>query len=291
MIIIKTAGGLGNQMFQYAFARELQCIGKEVKVDCSYYDSIPKGDTSRIDAYSLLGREVERATREEVDYFLKKNDALIYKAIRKLGGKDICLPVYYERNNRYDSRLLKRNSGLYIGYWQSEKYFVNVKKQIKQEYKALFSKLDKKDQEIFERIKACENSVSIHIRGGDYFNAQNINRFGGICDKQYYQVALAFCNRQLGKCHFFIFTNDYQYTQKVLPNNEEYEIVNNSEEDGHKDIFLMSQCKHNIIANSSFSWWGAWLNENKEKLVIAPEKWDQAGEMRNIYCRDWTIVK
>ena len=287
MIILKIMGGFGNQMFHYALARELLYRGKTVKADISYYDNTPTGDTARCSIKELLFRELPLAAGEEVQIFLKNNKKLRWKIMRHVAPRCTAPPVYLqEKSYEYRSELFNRENVYVIGWWQTEQYFMHVKDLVRKEYLGAMDKLDEKNMRVLEKIQKYSNCVSVHVRGGDYNNLANSGIFGGICGKEYYQKAFDFLNKRFRGCHFFVFTNDIGYAKNVLPELEMYEMIVNSEMDGCQDIFLMSQCKHHIIANSTFSWWGAWLDPTNDKVVIAPERWSHNNN-GNPNCEGW----
>lgn len=290
MIIIKIMGGFGNQMFQYALAKELLYRGKEVKADISYYSNIPPEDTERGSIKEMLFEELPTAKEEEVQFFLRKNEKLKWRLMRWTGivcGRE---PVLFQKiSYQYDDRVLHKQHVYAVGWWQNERYFAHVKGVIRTEYLNGIKRLNGQSESILEKIQEHKNSVSIHVRGGDYNNASNNAIFGGICGKEYYEKAIGFLRKQLAGCRFFVFTNDFEYAKGVLPEWESYEIVTNSEANGYQDIFLMSQCKHHIIANSTFSWWGAWLDPDEKKVVIAPKRWSWKSS-KTPNCESWIMI-
>ena len=290
MNIVKVMGGLGNQMFQYAFARELQHIGKSVKVDISYYNDIPKGDTHRVSAHARLAGDLSVASSDEIEYYVQKDAASVWKFIKKVDKTRRFVPIFYEDDRVYNSVVLKRDTGYYIGYWQNIQYFSGVADALKCDYIQACAQLNEKSKRILERINACQCAISVHVRGGDYYNATNRDIFGGICDAAYYRKAIRLCKERFEGCHFFVFTNDRQLAYKILPSGEEYEMIDGGDSEGYMDIFLMSRCRHNIIANSSFSWWGAYLNKNEERRVLAPSEWSHTGGYAGIYCDEWIRI-
>lgn len=290
MNIVKIMGGLGNQMFQYAFARELQHIGKTVKVDISYYDHIPETDTQRVSAHTRLAGNLSVASGEEVEQYVQKDTMAAWKLIKKIDRARRFVPIFYEDDRFYNSIVWKRDMGYYIGYWQNEQYFSEVADLVRRDYIQACARLDEKSRRILDKISACQCAISVHVRGGDYYNAVNKDIFGGICNEAYYSEAIRICRERFESCHFFVFTNDRQLAYKILPSNEVYEMIDHGDPEGYMDIFLMSKCRHHIIANSSFSWWGAYLNENTEKLVFAPSKWNHAGSSEHIYCDKWIKI-
>ena len=141
-------------------------------------------------------------------------------------------------------------------------------------------KLTRENESYLEAILHKE-SVGVHIRRGDYLEADEL--YGGICTDEYYRKAMEEMKRQAPGCHFFLFTNDVPWARRNMAGEGVTIVEGNEEAPGSMDMFLMSRCKHNIIANSSFSWWAAWLNENPEKRIIAPARWVNGRDMPDIY--------
>jgi hypothetical protein len=163
-------------------------------------------------------------------------------------------------------------SSYLVGYWQSEKYFVKHKEVIRQE-------LTFKNELSPENLATASSllktaSVSLHVRRGDYVSSQATNDVHGVCTLDYYRNAISHMARSVESPRFFIFSDDINWVKANLQLDFPCEyIANNVGANSYVDMRLMSMCKHNIIANSSFSWWGAWLNSNPNKIVIAPKKW------------------
>lgn len=168
--------------------------------------------------------------------------------------------------------LLSRLSKTYLdGYWQNEKYFIEYANQIRQDFK-FKPRPNKKMAQYLKKIKAT-NSVAIHVRRADYINITRIAQAVGICTEAYYQRAIKFIAKKVNKPVFFIFSerDGLEWARENLKFESPCIFVKSGED--YEDLELMSSCQHNIVANSSFSWWGAWLNENPKKIVVAPEPW------------------
>ncbi|MHC1697482.1 MAG: alpha-1,2-fucosyltransferase [Geobacteraceae bacterium] len=158
------------------------------------------------------------------------------------------------------------------GYWQSEKYFAAIRALLKNEF-TLRVPLDGDDLQLAEKIRTC-NAVSLHVRRGDYLTNPQAAKHHGTCDRDYYDQAVSFIKQKIPAARLFIFSDDPQWSEANMSYDLPTTIV--SKTDGTtegRDLTLMSSCRHHIIANSSFSWWGAWLGDNPEKLVIAPMHW------------------
>jgi hypothetical protein len=276
MIIISLFGGLGNQMFQYATGKALAIkLNTELRFDLTYLrDKTPKENfTYRDFELNIFNIEEKEASIDEIRKYVPnlwnctKTDLLRYKVKRFINGKN----YYFEKKKYiYEKQIEQINKNSYIyGYFQSEKYFLNYKKDIAEAFQLKLPP-DSINAELIEKIKNC-NSVSVHIRRGDYQNSP----FELLGINEYYTKAIELINLQQDNPIFFIFTNDYEWTfaQFNNLNIEKRFITHNREQNSYMDMILMSNCKHNICANSSFSWWGAWLNQNGKKTVIVPQNW------------------
>jgi hypothetical protein len=159
-----------------------------------------------------------------------------------------------------------------VGYWQSEKYFRAIESTIRTDF--FFAQpLSQRNQQILNEITNSQ-AVSLHIRRGDYVQDSKKLAFHGVCSLDYYREAIAFLSQRIKTPKFFIFSDDMTWVKNNLQIKfESCYVDHNTGLESYNDLRLMSQCKHNIIANSSFSWWGAWLNANSSKIVVAPKKW------------------
>lgn len=281
MITVKIMGGLGNQMFQYALARKLQSTGKKVRLDISYYDTIPNGDTSRKNwtkNFQHSFKEIHNTNS------LKEKGRKLFAKIR---GKRYTI---VETNPNFSPLILNIDMGYLIGYWQTEKYFKDISKVIKKDFTFDIESLSEQEKEILKKIKKEEMPVALHIRRGDYLSSENQKRFGNICTAEYYEKSITYMMERVKNCKFYIFTDDPKEVKNILPDNIPYEIISDGRNNEWFELFLMSQCKHNIIANSSFSWWGAWLNENNDKIIVAPRYWTNQNDCYDIYCEGWIRI-
>ncbi len=269
MIIVQFNGGLGNQMFQYAFARHLSIKNSTgLKYDFIFY----AGDSKREYALGCFSVEIEKASRQEVEKFLGTKNPFINK-IQKYLHIEINKKALKERELNFDKSNLSFGGEAYlIGYWQSEKYFKDIENVIRKEFR-FKKKPVGKNKSMLKRIMST-NSISIHVRRGDYAIDRKTNKFHGVAKAHYYKKAVELVLKKQDKPTFYIFSDDIPWCKKSLGFIKKAIFVDyNEQEKSYEDMRLMSSCKHNIIANSSFSWWGAWLNDNPEKIVIAPKKW------------------
>lgn len=300
MQITNIIGGLGNQMFQYAFALSLKekMPEEEVLIDASHFHTIffhhYKRGMNLHQGYELEStfpnlslkqakwHQLMRVTWFIPNYVLSR---IARKYLPKLKSEFIepsekvyeFLPeVYNSSKNRY-----------FEGYWQSVKYSEIVRQKLFYEFQ--HPEPDEYNHKMIEQIKASD-SVGMHIRRGDYVSNKG---FGGICDLDYYKRALKYIENKESKT-FYIFSNDIQWCrenlQPLLGGAEVVYVIENKGKKSHWDMFLMTYCKSLIIANSSFSWWGAVLNHNVDVLVIAPSRWNNFLEKADIYRDSWIRV-
>ena len=284
MIIVKVTGGLGNQMFQYALYRVCKNNGVKAKLDINSFDRIVQHNGYEIER--VFNLKADLATDYEIEKYQDNNMDILSKIIRKIGLRK---RYFAETDFKYYPEIMNLKKGYLNGYWQSEKYFNSAKDIILNDYKCNFKENDV-NLEVLKDIENT-NSVSIHVRMGDYKSSENADRHFVIRDAKYYERAIERIKKSVDNPKFFIFSNDIQWVKENLPLDNSVIIDWNQGKDSYKDMFLMSKCKHNIIANSSFSWWGAWLNENKDKLVIAPDRWFNNIQAPDVICDSWIKVE
>ena len=267
MIIVRLRGGLGNQLFQYAAGKALaEHHRTELALDLYTYSKHPyrKFELSK---FNIDARE---ATRSEVHQFTGNNPVVRY--LNKLENYFRCPNVFAQPHYHFFEDFLSLPPDLYLsGYWQSEKYFSSVTSIIA---KQLTPKepLDAINSSLQNKIQS-QNSVSLHVRRGDYASATTYSSFFGLLPKEYYEKAIAKMSHEVDNPIFYFFSDDPEWFRKTFAGLNGEFIDHNRSEDGYKDLLLMSSCRHNIIANSTFSWWGAWLNSHENKKVIAPHQW------------------
>lgn len=295
MIITKLIGGFGNQMFQYAAGRRAAYKNNtELKLDTSWFKN-PEGATKRDYSLNIFNIEEAFATKEEINKLKGGNQDLLvlfYKKILKFTKPYYKQSYVVQRFFHFDKNILKVNDKTYLqGHWVSERYFKDIKNIIKREF-TFKDKPDVANQKMINRIKSC-NSISIHIRRGDYVFDEKTNKYHGVCDLDYYFRAVDLIAKKVKKSYFFIFSDDIKWAKQNLYLKFPCVYVDhNTGKKDYEDMRLMSECKHNIIANSSFSWWGAWLNQNKNKIVIAPKKWfqDESIDTKDLTPDSWIKI-
>lgn len=286
MIIVKLMGRLGNQMFQYALVKRLQSMEKDVIIDSTMlkYDN----NRNELGVFPNVCKEFREADKKYVDKLGDCNKAVFYKIKRKVFGYK--KTHVREQEYLYHPEILELDNVYLDGYWQTEKYFSSIKNEIHQLY--TFPAIeDTENTQMAGLIQNC-NSISLHIRRGDYLSAKNAPMHGNICTKAYYNNAIDYMNEHVDAPYFFIFTDDPEWARIEYGNRTNYTIVDiNHDGNSYRDMQLMSLCRHNIVANSSFSWWGAWLNKNKDKIVVMPPKWFNLAKTPDIKCEGWTVVE
>ncbi|QCD45350.1 alpha-1,2-fucosyltransferase [Campylobacter mucosalis] len=260
MIIVKIVGGLGNQMFCYAYAKMLSISGYNVKIDTSVYKTYKLHGGYQLDKYNI---DLDTLSGDKNTKFY--SNGVVFKILKKFG----LLKIKREESLLFDESFKTPNDKVYIeGYFQSEKYFCDIKDILLNQF---VLKTTLSNYAISIKDKITQNSCSIHIRRGDYLLGKNIN-YHGVCDLKYYQDATDFLEQKCGDLTYFIFSDDIEWAKGNLKLNNAF-YVDSSDRLPHEDIYLMSLCQNNIIANSTFSWWGAYLNQNQNKIVIAPKIW------------------
>lgn len=266
MKIVRVLGGLGNQMFQYAFYLALNKRFKNVKLDVSAFENY--GLHNGLELENVFNLTLNKASEFCIKLYDPACRTWGYRKLRRilqLKG------AYYEEKEEFsfDQDIFSDPSSyLFWGYWQNENYFKDIECEIKKVF-SFNHVLDKQNQDLLKKIAQIE-SVSIHIRRGDYIGHDLL---GGICTPVYYQNAINLIKQKVSNPVFFIFSNEIDWCKDNLDIADATYIYGNTGHESYKDMLLMSACKHNIIANSSFSWWGAWLNANAKKIIIAPKKW------------------
>ncbi|MGA2914819.1 MAG: alpha-1,2-fucosyltransferase [Sedimentisphaerales bacterium] len=269
MIIVGLKGGLGNQLFQYAFARNLAHIHNTVfKLDISGFS----GQQCSLTPFNI---QQNFASAEEVKKLINPNQTAIGKWIYSLfhNHPKRAKSHIKVKSPHFNPRLLKLPDNVYIdGYFQSEKYFINIADIIRDEFRVK-NELNGRNKNMAEMAQNTQ-SVSLHIRRGDYVSNPKANQTHGTCSLAYYYRCIEQVNQEIKQPHFFVFSDDIDWCKSNLRISFPVVFVDHNQPDkDYEDLRLMSFCRHHIIANSSFSWWGAWLALYMDKIVFAPEKW------------------
>jgi len=284
MIIIRQQGRLGNQLFQYALYRSLQIKGKEVLLDCEHHVNICEENMLKL---------LPNVHYQCAPIFLSESMANCKRTLKNRLIRKFRLPVkrthYREQEDDTIERLLEFENVYLDGFWQSDSFFKDIRTQLLQEL-MFDDNLDGYHQNILTQI-CKENSVSVHVRRGDYLSSKYIEKYGRSCDSEYYLKAINYIENRVKHPVFFVFSDDYEWVKNNFNFSDNLILVNSSVDvPAYVDMFLMSRCKHNIIANSSYSWWSAWLNDEKDKIVICPEMWTSDRKNDKTKCSGWVSI-
>lgn len=291
MIIVKLIGGLGNQLFQYAAGRALAARhGVELHLDLSGLEE-DSGHRYTQRQYELetFELEVKRAEAAELRQFEnRKNNRLLRVLQREVPGL-FSRAYIAESGSSYHRQFKNYPSDTYLdGFWQSEKYFSEQEPLIRKEFQFRQSVKDA-GAEWLPRVSK-NNSVSLHVRRGDYVTSQAVQHYHGVLPTDYYTTALRHIAEIQPDIELFVFSDDIAWCK----NNLSFGVPTHFAEPGPAAtaMYLMSQCRHHIIANSSFSWWGAWLDGRSDKIVTLPRFWfaTQKTADLDIAARGWTIL-
>jgi hypothetical protein len=267
MIVVRIFGGLGNQMFQYAYAKAMKQKGFMVKLDISKFKKYKLHGGYQLDKYKI---DIETASN--ISTFLSKSK--IKKNIK-------------EKSLLFEKRLLTISGNEYVkGYFQTEKYFLEIREILLKDF-VIQQEMAATTKNISATILSKESSCSLHIRRGDYISDKKANSVHGTCNLEYYKKAINLILEKQKDTYFFVFSDDISWVKENLKIENAFYVEHKTIP--HEDMYLMSLCTHNIIANSSFSWWGAWLNKNENKTVIAPKQWFVEKE-NEIACTNWIKI-
>ena len=288
MIVAKLMGGLGNQMFQYAAALSLAGKhGSEAKVDLSFLNADPDGQYTKRDfELDVFEKQVPVVTGKELEGLLPNTKTWWQKLFQPDSKK---WNFAIEQQPGFNREFQNFPDNTYLqGFWQSEKYFKGQEDRIRTAFE--FSSVIRAETKNWEEKISAVNAVSMHVRRGDYVSRPEAALYHGVLNLEYYQNALDLIRKKENEAQVFIFSDDLEWCRTHLAIEGKVNYVNSANAAG--EMHLMSLCRHQVIANSSFSWWGAWLNRNPAKIVVAPKQWNQkaASYSPDIYCKDWTLI-
>ncbi|MDP4207568.1 MAG: alpha-1,2-fucosyltransferase [Bacteroidota bacterium] len=286
MNVIVIFNGLGNQMSQYAFYLKKKSINKSTYIINLCYSH------NGFELNKVFPINYEETNKQKIlliifKILLTKQHPFILKPLKYILNSIGCKIIQENFDYSFKTINLKPTKGItfYFGGWHSEKYFISIRNLIKNEFK-FKNPLDETNNNILKKINST-NSISLHVRRGDYLSLENIKLFGNVCDKPYFEKAIALMETRIESPHFFVFSNDIPWTMSNLTIKNATYVTSNQGENSWKDMYLISSCKHNIISNSTFSWWGAWLNKNPNKIVVSPDKFLQSDMSTDIYPQSW----
>jgi hypothetical protein len=286
MDVIVLSNGLGNQMSQYAFY-----LQKKSYNNSTYFISFCN-DHNGLELDKVFKIKTKESVIQKILYLFFR--ILLTEKFNFFSGLINnyfnCKIVKENFNYNFNIKYLEPSKSLtfYYGGWHTEKYFINVEKIIRENY--LFkNQIGVLNEQYLEDIINL-NSVSLHVRRGDFMNEKNIGLFGGVASKEFYLKAIEIINNHIENPHFFVFSNDMQWAKENLGLKNVTFVNCNFGPDSWKDMYLMSKCKNNIIPNSTFSWWAAWLNENPKKSVICPSKFLINDIISEVYVENWIKI-
>lgn len=288
MDIVRFKGGLGNQMFQYAFIEALKSRGREVKGSIGGY---LKNPNTRSYFLTKVFPEIDLDYVTDCEFDIIDNEWRKIKQNeerRKEFCNDYVNRFFWVEDIKnepctYHPEVFLTRECTFVGHWQSEKYFKNIRNILVSKF--FFTKLIPKLREFGEMLTES-NYTSVHVRRGDYLLYPDVYM---VCTIDYYLKAINYIKQKESYTKFIFFSDDIGWVKEHIKISDALYFNNNmfeSYEDWY-DMYLISKCKHNIIANSTFSWWGAWLNQNINKIVIAPRRWHNNNSTPDIWCDEW----
>jgi hypothetical protein len=271
-ILIKVIGGLGNQMFQFAMGRAVATkTGAKLLLDITDFENY------EFHSYSLNHLSIQEtyATKQEIRPFKKHQ--------RRMGKVWIPYNILFANDKRYikeksytfDAQAAAAKPPCYLdGYWQTEKYFTDIKETLHKEF-AIKTPLSDFTKGASERIVAAPEPVSLHIRRGDFANNPSVSKYHGTCSPEYYDAAIQYINERISSPQYFVFSDDIEWAKTHVQTGHPTEFIGQGADRNYEDLELMRLCKHHILSNSTFGWWGAWLSrpEERKSITVAPKKW------------------
>lgn len=301
MLIIRAMGGLGNQLQQYALYRKLEHMDKDVRLDTSWFTN------ESLQASMLAARELEMAYLNPLPYKVASDDEIrsvlgrLWEEPEKVTAKvkrklfPAANPAFEEKD-MYHEEIFSMDRKYLIGYWACEKYYADILDILRTDIsfpQSADSELQSKNDSVISRMEQTQ-SISVHIRRGDYLDDINRGLFGGICTDRYYRRAIEYMKERFPEAMFFLFSDDIPYVKERY-RGDEYQVIDwNQGKDSFYDMMLMSHCKHNICANSTFSFWGARLNPHADKVMIRPSIHKNTQvcipeQMKDLW-KGWTLI-
>lgn len=272
-------GGLGNQMFIYAFYLRMKRQYADTRIDLS--------DMVHYQAHN--GYKLHRIFPD-----LPQDEFCINQKAKKV-IEFLFFKTILERHQRQDSLTPFFGRRLwplvyFKGFYQSERFFADIAEDVRRAFTFRPELACEKTRRLLAVIDADPTAVSIHVRRGDYLQPSVWRNTGCVCNTAYYHDAVAAVVRRVADAHFYVFSDDIGWTTANLRLSNATYVDWNHAQDSWQDMMLMSHCRHNIICNSTFSWWSAWLNRHPDKVVAAPGRWSALAEMPNICPADWLRI-
>lgn len=277
MRLIKVTGGLGNQMFIYAM----------------YLRMKQRFPDTRLDLSDMVHYKVHHGYELHRVFHLPKTEFCIPQKLKKV-LEFLFFRTIIERKQKGSMRpYLRRYAWPFIyfkGFYQSEKYFGDIRDEVRRAFTFPVEEASPATAAMLRQIDGDGQAVSLHIRRGDYLLPKHWEAIGCICQLPYYRNALRAMEERVPSPHYYVFSDDLEWVKQHLPLQAATYIDWNRGEDSWQDMLLMSHCRHHIICNSTFSWWGAWLDLRAEKIVIAPAQWTRHEDSQTILPPEWVQV-
>ncbi|MCD8318022.1 MAG: alpha-1,2-fucosyltransferase [Paraprevotella sp.] len=278
MRLIKMTGGLGNQMFIYAMYLKMKTEFPNVRIDLSdmvHYHVHQGYEMNRV--FDLPRTEfcINRTLKKVMEF-------LFFKTILERKQSGSLLPY----TKRYVWPWI-----YFKGFYQSERYFAEVADDVRKTFVFDVRKAGARTIRVMDEMRADPAAVSLHVRRGDYVSEKHWKSLGCICQRAYYLNAMSALEKRVSHPHYYVFSEDLDWVKDNLPLADADFVDWNRGEDSWQDMMLMSHCRHHIICNSTFSWWGAWLNPSPDKIVVAPAKWARDRDSRTIAPEDWILIE
>jgi hypothetical protein len=280
MFIVKIHYGLGNQLFQYAFGRSLSLNrGIPFSLDLHFYKGHEQ-DSQHPRVYQLDKFCIQANTASEDVVRSLVQPSTFDRSLIQI--ENIFRPYYkrrivYERSLNFDEHMWQVKDNVYLaGYWQDLRYFEKYESVIRSDLKFM-TEPKGLNKELLKTISTVE-SVAIHVRRGDYITDSFHTEYVGVAEMPYYRNATKFLKGKINEARYFVFTDDPEWVKLNFDPGVPYQLIDHNDQvNAFEDLRLMSACKHQVISNSSFGWWGAWLNSNDQKIVVAPNVWRKNG--------------
>ena len=283
-VVVGLSGGLGNQMFQYAAGRSLALrVTAPLALDLSWFGG------QRMRKFGLSQFNINVEGRFQFPWLPPRSRALAARLSRRWLRRIMGVPVWREPHFHYSSQFAALSGAVFLeGYWQSESYFRDIRPLLLQDF-ALRESLPPACAKLLEKISECD-AICVHVRRGDYVSNPVASKVHGTCTVDYYQDGIKEICEGLPQPHSFIFSDDPEWVKSHLAFHCPMTVVEvNGPDDAHLDLVLMAACRHFLIANSSLSWWAAWLGKHARKKVIAPARWFRTShkDTRDLLPESW----
>lgn len=279
MRLIKMTGGLGNQMFIYAFYMQMKRRFANTRIDLS--------DMMHYRVHN--GYELHRIFRH-----LPEDEFCINQKVKKVIEFLFFKTILERKQNLETLRAFKCRRlwplVYFKGFYQDERYFADIADEVRQAFAFDVALANERTRRLLNQIDADDAAVSLHVRRGDYLKGSTWRTTGCICQLPYYRDAVKAMEAKVKAPHYYVFSDDIDWAVANLPLNNATFITWNHGDESWQDMLLMSHCRHHIICNSTFSWWGAWLGHNPRKTVVAPARWSTVAEMPHICPPSWTLI-